>query len=395
MFGKNIRINNGEALRKAKLLVPIIILVAAGITGILIESERTASLPEDIQSGMITTATTVVSSQPTFPPQTTTVTSTAEYDFFSPATKTVTYSSTTLATTTMMTVTSATRTTTIAGTTMTSTRLSNFANDIAPNQVKVVDAGSKILPDRLVIYSANIELNVSNVQSTLPLIEQIAVSEGGYVGRTSLQPIPKGTYIDGKKVDLQGFTATITILVPANHYGEAQSQVMRLGKVNYYWLSSQDVTDAAVDLEGRLKNAEIVLRQYNDILGRAVRIEDILSIQTRVDNIQERIEVLKAQIQNLQKQAGYATIAITLIEPLKFKKEEAKLIDEAKLKEQPNPYTAALNDSLTLAGSALMVEATSIIFLTVGLFPIWLLLGVGYIAYRRVVTVRKEPKQQQ
>jgi hypothetical protein len=42
----------------------------------------------------------------------------------------------------------------------------------------------------------------------------------------------------------------------------------------------------------------------------------------RIDDIQERIEVLKAQLQNIQKQVSYATISITLSEPLQFKTAE-------------------------------------------------------------------------
>lgn len=371
MFRRNIRVNREALRRRAKILIPLVVLVAAGITGAVIESQKNLSaLPsQDIQfTGGV--AGTITSTRPM---QATTVTSYSG-DYGGTSTSYMTTATTTAATRTV---------------TMSTTTMASAMNEPAYSKgVNVAEAGPPMLPDRLVIYSANIGLNVSSVQLTLPQIQQIAASQGGYAGRTDLQPIPKGIYIAGKEVKEQGFTATITVLIPANRYGEAQTQIMKLGKVDYYSLSTQDVTDQAVDLEARLKNAQNVLNQYNDILTKASRIEDILNIQSRIDNTQERIEVLKAQTQNLQKQVSYATITLSLKEPLQFKEEtgEAKPLQ--------NPYTAALQDSLILAASALTFEATGIIFLTVGLFPIWILLGVGYIAYRKVSLGRKESKQQ-
>lgn len=362
--------------RRAKILIPLIILVAAGVTGAAIESQKSSSLLSSSREGGTQYVEAKQMPSAVGPPaQTMTATVTSSRPDFGGAP----YTTATTVTTTM-----ATRTMTMS----TTTQASSINQPAGPQGLNVAQSGPSMLPDRLVIYTANIGLNVTSVQLTLPQIQQIAASQGGYIGRTDLQPIPKGIYIMGKEVKEQGFTATITVLIPANRYGEAQAQVMKLGKVDFYSLSTQDVTDQAVDLEARLKNAQNVLNQYNDILTKASRIEDILNIQMKIDNTQERIEVLKAQIQNLQKQVSYATITLSLKEPLQFKEETTE--------EKPlqNPFTAALQDSLILAASALTFEATGIIFLTVGLFPIWILLGVGYVAYRKVSLGRKESKQQ-
>ncbi len=370
MFRRNIRVNREALRRRAKILIPIIILVAAGITGAVIESQKSLSPP--LSQQLEFTGGVAGSVTSTRPMQTTTVTSYSR-DYGGASTSSMTTATITAATTTV---------------TMSTTTMASLNTPMYSEGVNVAGTSPPMLPDRLVIYTASIGLNVSSVQLALPQIQQIAASQGGYIGRTDLQPIPKGVYIAGKEVKEQGFTATITVLIPANRYGEAQTQIMKLGKVDYYSLSTQDVTDQAVDLEARLKNAQNVLNQYNDILTKASRIEDILNIQSRIDNTQERIEVLKAQTQNLQKQVSYATITLTLKEPLQFKEATAET------KPLQNPYTAALQDSLILAASALTFEATGIIFLTVGLFPIWILLGVGYVAYRKVSLGRKESKQQ-
>jgi hypothetical protein len=258
---------------------------------------------------------------------------------------------------------------------------------ILASKSEEVELTSVRLSERLVIYNADISLNVSSVQSAVSLIESIALGEGGYVSSSSVRPIAKGTYTCGVVEEVCGlvseptFTATMTIKIPAERYSQAQSRITNLGKVISQSLRTQDVTDLAVDLDGRLKNAQKVLEQYTLIMSNAGTIQDILAIQIRIDSIQERIEVLKAQIQNLQGQVTFATITIYLNEPFNFKEEEEKPIEDPNIK--------AITDSFALAASALRIEIMGLIFLVVGLSPIWIIATSGYVIYR---TFYKEKK---
>ena len=180
-----------------KLLIPIaIILVAAGVAGAAIESQR-IQLPSVFEGTGPTVifTTTYPNGGKNYLTQTAIMTTTA---------------STTTATATAPYLTEQTFGTTSSG-----------------------------LSDRLVVYTASVDLNVSSVQQTIPLIDQIAVSEGGYMSQSILQPIPKGLYVNGREVAEQGFSATLTLKIPADHYGDTQSRIMNLGKVVSYSLSTK------------------------------------------------------------------------------------------------------------------------------------------------------------
>jgi hypothetical protein len=75
----------------------------------------------------------------------------------------------------------------------------------------------------------------------------------------------------------------------------------------------QDVTSAVVDLEARLANLKGSEAQYRVLLGQAVKIDDILAVQTRLDDVRGQIEQLQAQHKELTGLADLSTLTVTLI----------------------------------------------------------------------------------
>jgi len=77
-------------------------------------------------------------------------------------------------------------------------------------------------------------------------------------------------------------------------------------------LSGQDVTDQFVDNEARLATLEKTKTIFEDMLVKAVRIEDILRVQQEIINLQSQIDSLKGQQNYLEQNAKLARITIYL-----------------------------------------------------------------------------------
>ena len=75
----------------------------------------------------------------------------------------------------------------------------------------------------------------------------------------------------------------------------------------------EDVTSTVVDLEARIQNLQASETQYRTILAQAVKIEDILAVQTRLDDVRGQIEQLQAQHKELSGLASLATLTVTLM----------------------------------------------------------------------------------
>ncbi len=244
--------------------------------------------------------------------------------------------------------------------------------------------------DRLVVFTAKMDVNVTSVKGAIQDLQGIAYSLGGYVSDSSVNPIPAGSMVEKGILAKQAFDATVTLRIPSANFNAALNRISSLGSVISVTTSSRDVTDEYVDLQARVKNLEIVLEQYKNIMKSASKTSDVLDIQSRIDNIQEQIERLKAQVAQTEKQASFALITVHLVEPFVLKVEEKPV-------EKPEKDTLekAVADVINMASSIAQTEARGLLVLTVGLLPVYPIFAVGYFMYRKFVAKKNKEVQLQ
>jgi len=234
--------------------------------------------------------------------------------------------------------------------------------------------------DRLVIFTANMDVNVTSVRGAIQDLQGIAYALGGYVSDSYVNPIPAGSMTDKGVLARQAFDASVTLRIPSANFNDALNRISSLGDVISMTTSSRDVTDQYVDLQARIKNLENALEQYKNIMKNASKTSDILDIQYRIDNIQEQIERLKAQVAQTEKQASFALITVHLTEPFVIKTGE-KPVD----KPEKDTLEKAVTDVINMATSIAQTEARGLLVLTVGLLPIYPIFAIGYFMYRKFV----------
>jgi hypothetical protein len=159
-------------------------------------------------------------------------------------------------------------------------------------------AGS--LADQRIIKTGEISLEVPNVTTAVARVRAMALDLGGYVG--------------GSQAGTRDEPATLTLRIPADTFEEALARLHALdGDVVVEATQEQDVTSTVVDLEARIANLQASETQYRTLLGQAAKIEDILAVQTRLDDVRGQIEQLQAQHKELTGLADLSTLTVTLI----------------------------------------------------------------------------------
>ncbi len=169
----------------------------------------------------------------------------------------------------------------------------------APDQ----QAPSQDIPasDRLIVKSASISVEVANVSEAEAAIRQLAARLDGFVVSTE-------TYGTGDEM-----RSTIVFRVPAARFEEALGGVELLArKMLSRSISGEDVTEEYVDLEARLRNLEATRNRLLDMLQRAEKVEDALSVNQALSDVQEQIEQIKGRMQYLQRSAAMSTITAEL-----------------------------------------------------------------------------------
>jgi len=176
-------------------------------------------------------------------------------------------------------------------------------------------ASSGTLPaasPRKMIYRANLQAEVENVNKARSQITSLAARFQGYILSSS----------DYETEKEKG--ANITVRIPQAGFTSFLDEMEKLAtKVPVRSIEGQDVTEEYVDLSSRLKARQAVETRLLAFMAEAQKTEDLLKISNDLARVQEEIEQLKGRMRYLDEHVAYSTISLALIE----KKVTAKLGD--------------------------------------------------------------------
>jgi hypothetical protein len=157
--------------------------------------------------------------------------------------------------------------------------------------------------DRVVIYSAQISLETSDIQGVLDRIRSLGEGYGGYVAGTS-----RSTY--GAQA-----VAEISIRVPEEKFQIAVREIETYGKILDEHTTSEDVTQQYIDLNARLNNLQNQEQRLREILRIAQTVDEILRVENELARVRGEIDSLQGQINYLERNAEMSLICVRLIEP--------------------------------------------------------------------------------
>jgi len=230
-------------------------------------------------------------------------------------------------------------------------------------------AVSQQLLDRKQILTATVQIETGDVAQKFEEAGNIALSAGGVVFSSSF----------GNDGDRQ--TASLTMRIPNDRYQEALMALRKLGTVKQEQSSGTDVTGEYTDLESRLRNLRATEAQYLTLLTQATNINDILTVQDRINATRAEIEQIQGRLALLDNQTELATITVHLFPPA------VSLVDEDG--GISNPAEAA---ERAFEASVEVLERIAIGAVAVVAFSWWLvpLAGLGLFVWRKQRGARQE-----
>ncbi|MEB2334397.1 MAG: DUF4349 domain-containing protein [Anaerolineaceae bacterium] len=161
---------------------------------------------------------------------------------------------------------------------------------------------------RMVIQTVDLAIVVADPKTRMDEIASMAETMGGFVVSSNLYTTNYGVnYAEAPE-------ATTTIRVPQEKIDDALKAIKKDAvKVNYENRSSDDVTNAYVDLQSRLKAKQAAEKKLLEFLDQATDTEGVLAVYIQLQQIQSDIEVLKGQIQYYDESVALSAISIRLI----------------------------------------------------------------------------------
>jgi hypothetical protein len=162
------------------------------------------------------------------------------------------------------------------------------------------------------------------VSATLQRLQVIVAGLRGYVADSTSQESGKHP------------TASLTVRVPVASFDALRNQVRSMkATVLSEQVSGKDVTATYADTKAQIDSLTAARNRYLDILSRARTIAETLSVQQRVDDVQQQIDRLEGQRRVLADQSDYGTLTLTV----------AETKDEALVTKAPSGWSKAWDDA--------------------------------------------------
>ena len=160
--------------------------------------------------------------------------------------------------------------------------------------------------NQLIIKTADMSLQVKSFQKAYDRAVSTAKSAGGYVTDSSAET--EGT---------RPTSGNLTLRVPVDSFERTLDRLGDLGKVLSKNIRGEDVTAEVVDLNSRMRNQRAEERQYLEIMNRAKRVTDVVTVSNELYRVRGEIEQAEGRVKYLNSVAEMATINLNLSEKAK------------------------------------------------------------------------------
>lgn len=171
----------------------------------------------------------------------------------------------------------------------------NYELAAAPNTVN--EQESKI------IVSGSLRLETKNMEQILEEITGKVKEAEGYIQNSNTSKNYHGN---------RYFIATIRI--PSENYDSFVESLKGTGNTVEYTYSTKDITDEYYDYKTRLTTLEAEYEKVLEFYDRANTIEELMSIEERLTDIQYEIDSIKNRIKNYDLLTGYSTLELSITE---------------------------------------------------------------------------------
>jgi hypothetical protein len=209
--------------------------------------------------------------------------------------------------------------------------------------------------NRKLIWTADLEFQVKNVNKSTEEINALSATYNGFVSNMYLAN------------NSNRISNTITVRIPNSKFqllvSAIKGESIYMDRAN---ISSEDVTEEFVDIDARLKAKREVRDRYIEVLKtKTGSVKDIIEAEEAIRVITEEIEAKEGRLRFLNDRVDLSTVTITMYEKVKFK-------------DSPKRFEKGYGDEV---GESFGTGWQAVKVLLLGIIAIWPLLFIGLIAW--------------
>ena len=154
-------------------------------------------------------------------------------------------------------------------------------------------------PNRAIIHTGKLRLQVKDVDSAADRAVTIAEDVEGYVG-------------SDQRTDADSDAeATVSLRIPAKQFTDTVNQIAKLGKELGRDITAEDVSEPLVDLDARIAGMKASVKRTRALLARAETIADISTVEKELTDRESALAELEARKRSLANKVEFSTLTVT------------------------------------------------------------------------------------
>ncbi|MEO6719405.1 MAG: DUF4349 domain-containing protein [Ferruginibacter sp.] len=159
--------------------------------------------------------------------------------------------------------------------------------------------------DKKIIKTGTLRVEVKDFKKYSESIHAVTRKFGGYIAQ------------EQQNLTEEKSEAILSIKVPVEQFETIMNELPASdSKVLERKITSEDVTGAVIDTRSRLEAKKQVRLKYIDFLKASKNMEDVLKVQSEINDLQEEIEAASGRVDYLSHEAAYSTINLSFYQPI-------------------------------------------------------------------------------
>ena len=248
-----------------------------------------------------------------------------------------------------------------------------------------------LLEDKL-IYRCTMSLETLDFDNTYDNILGAVASMGGIIqsermnnnnGSYSSYRYSSSKYVNGKE-------CTLTVRIPSEYYREFTNIAGELGNLISKNSSTENITQQYYDSTAQLEGLQIQLARLQEMLRSATEIEDLITLNKEISDLEYRIGVLTTDIRTMDMDVAYSYVTVTILEVVEYTE-----IEEAKKDTFFNRLLDTFKDSFENVADFLEEALFAVIMIA----PFLVLIAIVFIVINKLfgkkIKAKKEEKKQE
>ena len=181
--------------------------------------------------------------------------------------------------------------------------------------VDTTETATSTLPENVkMIYRGYLYLESTAFDDAVTGLKQLVAQMGGYFESSELNnysPYRHAFYV---------------VRVPSAQYQEFCSSVGSLAQLNSQRHTTENVSEAYYDTESRLVTQRTKLERLQELLAKADKMEDIITLESAIAETELQIEYLTGSLRKYDALVDYATVEVSLEEVYQLSEQEQPVV---------------------------------------------------------------------